>query len=717
MSLRPNDLGWVKTLFGLTARVRDQRLRGQRLYANSMASFADTTVGGNKAINAPPQFTRFADPVIGGFFANPKYRSAERQAKVFENSRNAGSYGLGGYYEESIEANSMYLHCRFGKPKYVGTVAFFATMYDSNLAHMARTGDYPGIARTLGAWTMAAALFFAVGAVAFTAIIVIPKVVKMLLNMQSSRYYTVKPTMHFYLRAVQSIINTQLIHYRLVPMIGAGKYDDTDSDANKYKAEKTKWHSLLPDIWKANGEFDIYKMINRYQILANYQATTLSQIYDSGKTPEGIEKEIEKFYVNARSTNLIRDAVQSREVSLQDLEKYHLALREYDAGFHSTEERDNALRLGGLAGQVEREHTQGEGALSDDPALNIDGPPEIDMSIPGTETPSLPGAPPPPEEEQRLFKTIGDMFSGMWDYMGNAGANFTEQVKSEMTDGGQWVTWRIDAKESVALSISNSTKEPEISSTINGVTSKIRSLDVNTSGGQTGIGLIDGATAALKNFVTSGAEALHLTGLAALYNSSVIDFPEVWDSASTDTGDVNLTIPLRSWSGSDLDVFQDIIIPVSFWLAAAIPLSTGKQSYIHPFYLECYCPGKFAIRNGIITSMSLTRGTGNMPWRPDGVALGVDLSITIKDLSRALHMPLVTDPLAWDDDSKFSDLMGTLGAQQLREKIYGVEKMLLNANHWAQSWKSAWSTGSRASYVGNLAPVRVLAGLFGGTTR
>ncbi|MDP4360385.1 hypothetical protein QR510_27525, partial [Escherichia coli] len=54
---------------------------------------------------------------------------------------------------------------------------------------------------------------------------------------------------------------------------------------------------------------------------------------------------------------------------------------------------------------------------------------------------------------------VGTFFKEFTDMVADVGDN----VLSEIKNGSQWVTWRIDGKDTVSRSFSNSTKEPEIS--------------------------------------------------------------------------------------------------------------------------------------------------------------------------------------------------------------------------------------------------------------
>lgn len=729
MAERTVDQSWVRSAFGLTPQMNDARLRNLRMYSAASMSFADTTMGGNQAMNAPPQFTRFADPSIGGLFANPLNVSRADQEERIQAHAETGSYTLGTYYYESIEENAFYLHCRFGKPQYLGVVAFFANMYDSNLAYLARTGDYTRIIRTVSSWVTAAAIWAAVGTVAFASILIIPRVIKAVLNKQSSRYYYVRPTMHLYLRAVQNIVNTQLLYRKLVPIQSLGQwkiYDDQqqaaqlqgiDNPNNKYYNDAKELYSLLPSIWKSNGEFDVYKMVNRYQTLANYQAQMLDQIYNDASDNSDLESKLERFYRNARYTQQVRESAQKYEISLADLELYHKENAGY-LGIEDAKEAEGTAALNQLRANYAANQTT---------TTNEDGTqsaPEATLTTSSIEKMAT-GAVTDEEitkyAEETGGKSFGDLLGSYVEGAEQAVKKLTKSIStqalSELKDGSQWITWRIDGRDTTSRSWSNSTKEPEISGKVNSLTSAARSLDVNTSGGKTGADFVDGAIQGLKAAIGGALDTLHLTGLAALYSQSVIDFPEVWDSSDTSGDDISISIPLRAWSGNDLDVMQEIIIPMSFWIAAVCPLSTGKQSYIHPFYLECYSRGRFAFRNAIVTNVSMNFGVGNLGWRKDGVPLGVDINVSIKDLSRVMHMPLVTDPGVFDDDNKFSDFMATLGAASLHQRTKGVDMLVMNFNKWKQSWKSAASVSSIVNSLADTPPARVVAAFMGGPSR
>lgn len=699
---RVSDTDWVFGLFGLLPRARDEQSRSTRRYTNLHFNFADTTLGGSQAINTPPQFTLNCDPPFSGLFARPVGRnraklpddSLGKRLNALEKRKNSvGSYRMGAFFFESIYNNAHYAHFRFGKPKYAGIVNFFANNYDSNLAHLARTGDYTSFARTAGRWAGAAALFGVLGPTIFFPLVITSQVLKFVTGSQPSKYYYLKPTMHSYLRAVQSMANTQGLHYRLFPMFEVFGRDYADSED---KPDFDEVYAALPDIWKSstrvNGKlttkFDVYKMINRYQVLSNYQARTLEDIYDAASDEEEYYQLLEAHMRRAREDAVLQNYLEETDVSLMKLEE----LYSQNPSYQSESFDPNGADIAKALDDAYTKESFGDNGLAQEQQAT-----QINVST-----------------EQAQSETIETFFEGVRNWAGTIGSDIGEQAASEILDGGQWISWMVSNKESITDSFSNSTREPDISSSLKGIASQARSIEVSTSGGNTGFGFVDGALKGIKEFVKGAADSLHLTGLAALYNSSIIDFPDVWDDASAEVGTITLNFPLQTWSGNDFDIFQNIIMPYLFWLAAVLPNSTGKQSYADPFYVEAYSPGKFIIRNGMITNVTMTRGEGNMPFRADGKMLGATISVTIRDLSKIVHMPLVSDPGVFDDDSKFSDYMAVLGSASLFELTNGIQKINFNLNKYAMSWKSYFMTGNVTSSVMNGMPARLLSQFLSG---
>ena len=691
---RRDDLSWVRGMFGGIPLNSNRRKISTRQDTVSTFKFADTTLGGNQAINAPYQFTRFADLKSEGFLAVKSLRDPKMSTSFWESDTSAGSYCMGRVYSETIDDNAQYLHLRFGVPKYTGTIAFFANMYDVNAAKLAKTGNYSNFLRGVGKVVGLTAMFAAVPMHVFFPILAVSWLLGAVLDMKPSKYYYLKPTPNLYWQAVQSILDTQLLHHRLVPMwdvIGSSqRYTDVTEEKNKLNSTMRQVYTLLPDIWKSNGKFDVYKMINRYTILAGYQQRVLNDIY-ANSSEKDFHARLRGYLQQAKHQDEMKNAVSDKELNLEALARKY----EQNAFYQTTDEEEAAdsatwqkindkfnSEHGATADQVTKEQSQYAQAKSKEQVTA-----EANAKA---------------NQDNKSFWSsfIGDM---------------AEQYVSELYDGDQFLTFKVDAKETISDSLTNSTREPEISASMNGISSKARSFDFSTSNGNTGFDFVDTLVSGVKDVIGGTLDAVHMSGLAAFFGASIVDIPDVWDSSEASIGTVSYTIPLRCPFGNDLSLFQDIMVPLSCIIAAATPLATGKQTHTAPFLVEAYSRGRQITRLGIIDSVSINRGVGNMGWRADGRMLGCDVTISIKDLSRYLTMPIIKDPGWFDDANKYTDYMATLGAAGINELVYNSSKVILNVNKWKQSWKSFFMTGRITNSLSSVGLSRAASTFTSGT--
>lgn len=295
---------------------------------------------------------------------------------------------------------------------------------------------------------------------------------------------------------------------------------------------------------------------------------------------------------------------------------------------------------------------------------------------------------------------------------------------AERKMGADFVSFRVDHTGTNTESFNTSTKEAGIAQTINGMSSGARAMRFNLADGNIdGMGLVSGITSAATDFLNGLATSLEIQGIAAVAGSAFVDIPHTWDSSTADINRTTLTIPLRSPYGNDMSRLMNLIIPMSMFLAMALPLSTGKQSYTSPFILELFNRGRTQIRLGMVESLSFTRGVGDVGWTNTGKFLGVDVNLTIVDLSKLVHMPLSTNyalendpvmsaigagvggavggvmnavgadgsnasntaaaigslfsPNTYDEDNLYSDYTATLGSLDLSSQIHVMRKLKL----------------------------------------
>lgn len=226
----------------------------------------------------------------------------------------------------------------------------------------------------------------------------------------------------------------------------------------------------------------------------------------------------------------------------------------------------------------------------------------------------------------------------------SAPAGFAEFLDAELNDGSQFASFRVNFTGTVQESFSSQTGESEIASKINGMSSASRSTNFNFANGNISddvasqmLGAVFGAA---KAVVKGAADQLGLTGLAVLGGAAFVDIPQQWQSSAAQLPTMNYTIDLVSPYGNPISQLINIYIPFAMLLAGALPLSTGKHSYTSPFLVELYDQGRAQTRLGIIDSMSITRGKGNLGFNNLGHSMGMEITFGVKDLSSIMHMPI-----------------------------------------------------------------------------
>lgn len=308
---------------------------------------------------------------------------------------------------------------------------------------------------------------------------------------------------------------------------------------------------------------------------------------------------------------------------------------------------------------------------------------------------------------------------GWWTKAGNA-------YTSERHMGADFVTLRVNFTPTNSESFNNQTTEPSIKSEINAMSSKARMARFNLADGNVA-GFVGKAVEVVSNVAKGILESAQLEGLVALAGNSFADIQKMYESSSADLNRTTFTIPLRSWAGDDWVRLKNLMIPLGGILALSLPRATGMASYDGPPLLEVFNQGHTLIREGMVESLTIERGVGDVGWKRGGQVLGIDVHITIVDLSTIMSMPInpafsglsgaltaaaevvggdagVTAATAlnkstYSEDNKWTDYLATLGGLPLNTMINSTRKWQLNM---AQS---------RAAYNQWKSPDRVVSGL------
>jgi len=613
------------------------------------------------------------------------------------NSRLIGSQGMGRFYSEVFDDNSQRIHMRFGVPQFNSLTTFFTGFYNINAGRLARTGRSPGLAFTLGKLAGMAVPFF------FPQLLVIGLVgagARMALDKPSSKYYFLKPTMPLYWHAVQTMVNNIAVNTGIVPRLlgvdAAKKFNPNYQFGGPESPEAQKLHNLLPDIFTKGGTINVYAMANRAARLAEAQEKVMAAASDTDSPLDSLIKVFSPTnYVSAKPA---------------DWDRY---MQSWINGATFGKDSGPGSSLGDLK----------------KPNADLDGQ----------------------ESWGREAKEEAKKDPGFLDFF-----------KAEADDGSAFATFRVNYTGPMNESFTNTAGDSEIAGKINGMASQGRQTNFTFGGGNLGdaadgplgavMSILEGVMGTAKDFLSGVGEGLGVAGLGVLAGGAFVDIPKYWQSSTAQLPRANYTINLSTPYNNPISRLINIHIPLCMLLAGALPLSTGRQSYTSPFLCEIYDKGRCQTRLGMIDSISITRGTGNTGFNADGMAMGVDVTFSVLDLSSVLHMPITaafnhqyTDALGsldptgalttagmlmdtaagavsgigslFDDETAFSDYMAVLSSMGLRDQTYGWPKFKLRMTRLATQWETWLSPAHYASVMGDAIPGRMLSLLYAGTVR
>lgn len=665
------DKDWVNFRFMAANKDLDKLDQYNRFFNSSLSKFTDTSLGGNIAINPRVQYTWYADIRHGG-------RWKRNRVTVKDND---GGYGLGRYYSEAIDDNATTLYMEFGIPRFNSLLDFFTRAIDGKDSYIAKHGRMPSGAYDVSriAGSILTFTFFPL----VSTIIIGLKTVASLATASSGNnfnFYYFERAMHMYWSSVNVILTMFATELGiLVPVL-----DNTQGKAGAMGLPAKFDESVVNDMRRVFGShetgklfwgtnyIDAFAIATRQQRIANLMMVAeYEKFRDSGPTDEDLIG-----YVTDQDHT--RPLYARGEGTMNFINSYIT----FDSYLQNIVNGDGSLWK--KVWPVEDENSNQDNKAT----------------APASQSPTT-GKPEGNYYSRNIDGSWSDLVRSQSEI--DYDSTFISTFDSTLRDGGLYLCLNVDYQGPVSESFSNSIGEIGTKDAIKSVAKGVHDMRFNFAGGNIANELEEVKNAAMSvvSGVLEGATFGLSNVIATVLGGGYVDIPKKWEDSSMSLPSITYKTRLISPYGNPISQIQNIYLPLACLLAGMLPLSVGKASYTSPYLCTIFNKGVQDIRLGMMTSLSIERGTSNLGFNSLKRALAIDVSFTITDFSTLLTAPINQSIFSSafsvniDDDMPLNRYIATVASRDIitnkymlpKVKIYASRKLMnlnqtINPNSW-----------------------------------
>lgn len=651
------DAEWVSSRFMTPSKDMEENLAKYRFNSTATMKFTDTSLGNNLGVNVRPQFTRYCDI---------RSKSRIKSETVTINST-TGNYGMGRYYSESIDDNQQLIYLTFGVPKFNGLVSFFTRAIDYEDSIIANTGRSPlGYSAGKAVGNLAVLVAFPMMTMS---IWLAKSISKLLVGHENFSYYYLDTQMPMYWGTVNLIVTNLATELGILlpELLTETKPGVLGLPVKLNKDDMSEISKLLNNglLDKDTNYIDVFAIATKAQRVANRQMLFEYEYYQKLKESEEIPSDFQVFLNNNNNMSSEFWNTCNKYVSFQTW---------LDKLFNENKFYNNSGIKEDTPKSEKPETVENIDLATTKPMLqkNADGYYPIK----------------PTQSESYLESLAGAIDAGI-------------------RDGGHYAIFAVDYTGSASESFSNSIGEISSGEMLKQVGGKARDLSFNLAGGNvtefagTVLNYTKDVIAGALDSVSFGLSSV----LATITGGGYIDLPKKWEDSDSNFPEITYTMQLISPYGNIMSQMQNIYIPLCMLLAGTLPLATGKASYTSPYLCSLYSKGIQKIKLGMITSLSITRGTSNLGFNKQRRPLEIDVSFIVKDFSSLVAAPINNSifgnfTASLDDDTPLSHYLATLASRDLLTDKYYLSRIKMKASRILMNFEQAISPASIGLRVG-----------------
>lgn len=578
-------------------------IKKNRYFSTADMKFTSTVPGMSLAVNPKPQFTRYCDVRSKGKLQN------RPDVNVGETTGYSQGLGMGRYYSEAIDDSQQRIYLRFGVPKYMPLLIWITKAFDIDKVILQNRGV---ITSTFITAVGVVAKFFAIASAPILAIgMGIFSVVT-----QNTRFYSVKDTMYIYWSTVENILNQMVARRTMMPHVLQDYSYKLDNPMMKEQKITPTFvealNSLIPDIIdKETGRISVFTIALRSQAAFNQM---LKKDLDDNMTKD-LSTDFTGYQLtgeNSHNTYFTNRKGEPSSFSKWIFNTAHkLLMSDNKSQDANTKVKDGDPTTSSL---VDYDELYTDPVTGNPISLNLDSNDPKD-SVEGKL-----------QDNAKAKKSTYDKYK--------------EYMLAELSEGAMFAIFNVDSTGSVGESFSNSHGSNPIESTFNALSSKSRNLG-NLLSSATDIPVVGDvlklAADAGSKFLSSSTFGIANPLLALAYGVNVT-MPKIWESSAASLPRASYKFKLISPYGNAYSQLFNIYLPLAMVLAGSLPRGTGCSTYTSPFVCQLFDRGRVNISLGMIESVSITRGTSNLPFSRNGHANAIDVDISIANLDEIINV-------------------------------------------------------------------------------